>query len=63
MPGYMVWNFRGAYDFGAAWNGLTLGAGINNLFDQQYFTRSTDPNSGKYIGEPRTYFVQASVTF
>lgn len=63
IPGWMVWNARGEYDFGPAWSNLTLGAGVKNLFDQRYFTRSTDNNYGKYVGEPRTYFVQASVKF
>jgi len=63
INGYMVWNARGEYDFGPAWSHLKVGAGIKNLFDQRYFTRSTDNNYGKYVGEPRTYFVQASLAF
>lgn len=63
IPGYMVWNFRGEYDFGPTVSNLKLGAGVKNLFVQRYFTRSNDNNSGKYVGEPRMYFVQASVSF
>ncbi|PJG64550.1 TonB-dependent siderophore receptor [Yersinia kristensenii] len=63
IPGYMVWNTRAEYNFGPAWSNLTLGAGVKNLFDQRYFTRSNDNNSGKYVGEPRTFFVQGSVAF
>ena len=37
--------------------------GVKNLFDQQYYTRSSDNNAGLYLGEPRTFFVQASVGF
>lgn len=63
IAGYMVWNGRAEYDFGPSWSNLKVGAGIKNLFDQRYYTRSTDNNSGKYVGEPRTWFVQASVAF
>ncbi|CAM3410039.1 MULTISPECIES: TonB-dependent receptor family protein [Yersinia] len=63
IPGYMVWNTRAEYNFGPQWSNLTLGAGVKNLFDQRYFTRSNDNNSGKYVGEPRTFFVQGSVAF
>jgi outer membrane receptor for Fe3+-dicitrate len=34
-----------------------------NIFDKQYFTRSSDNNSGMYVGAPRTFFVQASVGY
>jgi Fe(3+) dicitrate transport protein len=36
---------------------------VKNLFDQRYFTRSNDNNFGKYVGEPRTFFVQGSIAF
>jgi len=62
-PGYMVWGARGEYNFGREWSNLKVGAGIKNLFDQRYFTRSTDNNYGMYVGTPRTYYVQASVDF
>lgn len=63
IPGYMVWDARGEYHFGKSLSDLTLSAGIKNLFDQTYFTRSTDNNYGIYVGQPRTYYVQASVKF
>ncbi|MGK8439286.1 TonB-dependent receptor domain-containing protein [Ectopseudomonas hydrolytica] len=60
IPGYASWNARGQYDFG---NGLTLAAGVKNLLDRQYYTRSTDTNRGKYLGQPRTLYVQTSLSF
>ncbi|PRA44355.1 MULTISPECIES: TonB-dependent receptor [Pseudomonas] len=63
IPGYVLWNVRAGYDFGAQLSNLKLGAGVKNVFDKQYFTRSSDNNSGMYVGAPRTFFVQASVGF
>ncbi len=63
IPGYMIWNARAGYDFGSQLSNLKLGAGVKNIFDKQYFTRSSDNNSGMYVGAPRTFFVQASVGF
>lgn len=63
IPGYVTWNVRGGYDFGPQVSNLKLGAGVKNVFDKQYFTRSSDNNSGMYVGAPRTFFVQASVGF
>ncbi len=63
IPGYVTWNLRGGYDFGSQLSNLKLGAGVKNIFDRQYYTRSSDNNSGLYVGAPRTFFVQASVGF
>ncbi|EHP41689.1 outer membrane receptor for Fe(III)-dicitrate FecA [Cupriavidus basilensis OR16] len=37
--------------------------GPQNLFDRRHFTRSTDNNAGKYVGMPRTFYVQASLAY
>ncbi|MEO8488403.1 hypothetical protein [Pseudomonas sp.] len=50
-------------DFGAQLSNLKLGVGVKNVFDQQHYTRSSDNNAGLYPGEPRTFFLQASVGF
>jgi Fe(3+) dicitrate transport protein len=63
IPGWTTWNARAEYAFGPSLANLRLGAGVKNLFDRRYFTRSTDNNDGIYVGQPRTYFVQASVDF
>jgi len=63
IPGWTSWNLRGEYRFGPALSYLKLGVGVKNLFDRRYFTRSTDNNNGLYVGQPRTFFVQASVDF
>lgn len=59
----MTWAARGGYDFGKELSNLKLAAGVKNIFDKQYYTRSSDNNSGIYLGEPRTFYVQASVGF
>lgn len=64
IPGYAVWNARAGYDFGPGMSDLRLGFGIKNLFDRAYFTRSYDDNNkGKYLGIPRTFYVQVSMGF
>ena len=63
IPGYVTWSARGGYDFGQELSNLKLAAGVKNIFDKQYYTRSSDNNSGIYVGEPRTFYVQASVGF
>ena len=41
-----------------------MAVGVKNIFNHQYFTRSFDDNNkGKYVGEPRTLYVQTSVAF
>lgn len=63
IPGFATVNLRTGYDFGPALNQLKLAVGVKNLFDRQTFTRSVDNNGGKYVGQPRTVYLQASVAF
>jgi len=63
IPGYGLFNVRGEYKFGKNMQNLRLAAGVKNVFNHEYFTRSTDNNSGMYVGMPRTFFVQAGLGF
>lgn len=63
IAGYSTFAVRAGYDFGEQLNGLKIAAGIKNVFDKQYYTRSTDGTGGKYIGQPRTFFLQTSFDF
>jgi Fe(3+) dicitrate transport protein len=64
IPGYMLFSSRAAYDFGPQLSDLNVALGVKNIFNTQYFTRSFDDNNrGKYVGEPRTLYVQTSVAF
>ena len=64
IPGYAIWHLRAGYDFGPAAAGMKLSLGVKNLFDRAYYTRSFDDNNmGLYLGQPRTYYVQASFDF
>jgi Fe(3+) dicitrate transport protein len=54
---------RTGYDFGEDFYGLKIAAGIKNVFDKEYFTRSSDSTGGKYVGQPRTFYLQTSVNF
>ena len=63
IPGYSTFAVRTAYDFGEQYYGLKIAGGIKNVFDKQYFTRSTDSTGGKYVGQPRTFYLQTSFDF
>lgn len=63
IPGYALMNLRLGYDFGKTAQNLKLAVGVKNVFDRRYFTRSTDNNSGKYVGMPRTFYIQASLAY
>jgi len=63
IPGYMLVSTRAGYDFGQQMSNLKV-VGVKNLFNREYYTRSFDDNNkGKYVGEPRTLYVQTSVAF
>lgn len=63
IPGYSTFAVRTGYDFGEDYYGLKIAAGIKNVFDKEYFTRSSDSTGGKYVGQPRTFYLQTSVNF
>lgn len=64
IPGYMTWNSRAAYDFGPQLSNLKVAVGVKNIFNTEYYTRSFDDNNkGKYLGQPRTVYLQTSVAF
>ncbi|MDM0121792.1 TonB-dependent receptor family protein [Variovorax arabinosiphilus] len=63
IPGYATMNLRAGYDFGRNLSNLKVAVGVKNAFDRRYFNRSVDNNGGKYVGQPRTLYVQASVGF
>ncbi|WP_454848582.1 TonB-dependent receptor family protein [Rhizobium binxianense] len=63
IPGYATVNLRVAYQPEDRKNAPQFAFGVKNLFDKEYFTRSTDNNGGKFAGQPRTFFVNASVAF
>ncbi|CAM9272471.1 TonB-dependent receptor family protein [Acinetobacter bereziniae] len=63
IPGYSTFAVRTGYNFGEDFYGLKIAAGIKNVFDKEYFTRSSDSTGGKYVGQPRTFYLQTSVNF
>ena len=64
IPGYAVWHLRAGYDFGGTMSNLSLNMGVKNIFNRTFYTRShDDSNTGLYLGQPRTIYVQASVKF
>ena len=63
IPGYGLVNLRVAYQPEDMKYAPKFAFGVKNLFDKEYFTRATDNNGGKFVGQPRTFFVNASVTF
>lgn len=63
IPGYALVSVRAQYDFAETLKGLKVGVAVKNLFDQHYFTRSSDANGGKFAGQPRTVLLQTSFDF
>ncbi|NBA95030.1 TonB-dependent Fe(3+) dicitrate receptor FecA [Pseudomonas sp. R5(2019)] len=64
IPGYMLFSSRVGYSFGPQLSNLNVAVGVKNILNHEYFTRSYDDNNkGKYVGEPRTVYLQTSVAF
>ena len=64
IPGFGIVGLRASYQGGEELRHLRLTVGMKNLFDRRYFTRSTDNNGGgKYVGMPRSVYLQASLPF
>ena len=63
IPGYSTFAVRAAYDFSNQLKGLKVAGGIKNVFDKQYYIRSADAIGGKYVGLPRTFYLQTSFDF
>ena len=63
IAGYATVNLRVAYEPQNRKNPPKFAFGVRNLFDKEYFTHSTDNNGGKFVGQPRTFFVNASIAF
>jgi Fe(3+) dicitrate transport protein len=61
IPGYVLWNGQTTYDFA---NGPTIAFGVNNIFDQPYYTRaSVEANGGIFAGAPRTAYILTRFVF
>jgi Fe(3+) dicitrate transport protein len=58
IPSYVVSDLTATYKFG---KGINLKAGINNLFDERYFTRRAGgyPGPGALPADGRTFFISA----
>ncbi|WP_439628778.1 TonB-dependent receptor family protein [Shinella sp.] len=63
IPGYGTVNLRLAYQPEDVKNAPRITFGVKNLFDKEYFTRATDNNGGKFVGQPRTFTINASIVF
>jgi Fe(3+) dicitrate transport protein len=63
IPGYATVAVRAGYDFGPELHDLSLAIGVKNLLDRRYYTRSTDNNGGKFVGQPRTVYLQGTLAF
>lgn len=62
IPGYRIWNAQVDWKMPYVKGGNLL-AGINNLTDRRYYTRTRDGNFGRLVGTPRTVYVQARYAF
>ena len=62
IPGYRTWNTQVKWKVPGQ-TGLELLAGVNNLADKRYFTRTSDGNLGKMVGAPRMVYLQGRLAF
>ncbi|MBP0596758.1 TonB-dependent siderophore receptor [Herbaspirillum sp. LeCh32-8] len=62
IPGFRLWNAQVDWKVPGA-KGFDVFAGVNNLTDRRYFTRTQDGNVGKLVGAPRTIYVQGRYAF
>jgi Fe(3+) dicitrate transport protein len=62
IPSYAVTDLTATYKFS---KGVNIKAGINNLFDETYFTRRAGgyPGPGALPGDGRTFFVSVGAKF
>jgi Fe(3+) dicitrate transport protein len=62
IPSYTITDLTATYKFS---KGLNLKAGINNLFDERYFSRRAGgyPGPGALPGDGRTFFVSVGAKF
>ncbi|PKV47602.1 Fe(3+) dicitrate transport protein [Janthinobacterium sp. 61] len=62
IPGFRTWNTQVKWTVPGQ-KGLELVAGVNNLSDKRYFTRTSDGNLGKLVGAPRMVYLQGRLAF
>ncbi len=62
IPSYKITDLTATYKFS---RGLNVKAGINNLFDERYFTRRAGgyPGPGVLPGDGRTFFISVGAKF
>lgn len=62
IPGFRTINAQIDWKMPNA-KGFDVFAGVNNLTDRRYYTRTTDGNFGRIVGAPRTIYVQGRYAF
>lgn len=62
IPGYRILNAQMDWKVPNT-KGFDVMAGVNNLTDRRYYSRTTDGNQGRIVGAPRTIYVQGRYAF
>ena len=62
IPGFRVWNAQVSWKLPNK-KGFDILAGVNNLTDKRYYTRTSDANAGRLVGAPRTIYIQGRYAF